>query len=59
MAKIRLIEKEKDRSDELLPFFLLEGTSTELEDNGRVTPPKFDEIVEKYGLEKIKTIGDS
>ncbi|MCA6075623.1 adenylate/guanylate cyclase domain-containing protein [Fulvivirga sedimenti] len=91
----RLIEKEKDRSDNLLLNILPEETAQELKESGRVkakrfesvtvlftdfkgftyysedlTPEqlvksvdfyfsKFDEIIEKYGLEKIKTIGDA
>ncbi len=91
----RLIEKEKERSDNLLLNILPEETAQELKESGRVkakrfesvtvlftdfkgftfysedlTPEqlvksvdfyfsKFDEIIEKYGLEKIKTIGDA
>lgn len=90
-----LIQKEKDRSDQLLLNILPEETALELKDNGKVIPKKFesvtvmftdfeaftkysqnltpellvksvdyyfskfDEIIDKYGLEKIKTIGDS
>lgn len=90
-----LIEKEKDRSDQLLLNILPEDTATELKDNGKVKAKrfesvsvmftdfkgftaysdklspeelvdsidfyysKFDEIIEKHGLEKIKTVGDA
>ena len=91
----RIIEEEKNRSDELLLNILPEDTAHELKENGKVEakrfdsvtvlftdfksftsysenlPPeklvksvdyyfsKFDAIIEKYGLEKIKTAGDS
>ena len=90
-----LIEKEKDRSDNLLLNILPEETARELKDKGKVIPKKFDSvtvmftdfraftkysqyltpellvksvdyhfskfdaIMEKYGLEKIKTMGDA
>ncbi len=90
-----LIEKEKDRSDQLLLNILPEETATELKDRGKVKAKRFesvsvmftdfkgftaysdklspeelvdsidfyysrfDEIVEKHGLEKIKTVGDA
>jgi adenylate cyclase len=91
----KVIEEEKDRSDNLLLNILPEETAKELKDNGKVKAKKynavsvlfsdfkgftsysknlspealvetinfyfskFDEIIEKYGLEKIKTIGDA
>lgn len=91
----RIIEKEKERSDELLLNILPEETALELKQNGvveskkfesvtvlftdfvgftryseKLSPEalvktlgfyfsKFDEITTKYGLEKIKTIGDA
>jgi class 3 adenylate cyclase len=91
----RIIEEEKDRSDQLLRNILPEETARELKESGRVraqkfesvsilftdfegftgyaesmTPEelvqrvdfyfsKFDEIIDRYGLEKIKTIGDA
>jgi class 3 adenylate cyclase len=91
----KIIEEEKDRSDNLLLNILPEETAKELKDSGRVKAKKFesvtvlftdfkgftqysenlspealvetigfyfskfDEIIEKYGLEKIKTIGDA
>lgn len=90
-----IIEKEKNRSDELLQNILPEEIAKELKNNGKVistkfeavsvlftdfkdftrssencTPEileesvdyyfsKFDEIIDKYNLEKIKTVGDS
>lgn len=90
-----IIEKEKNRSDNLLLNILPEETAQELKENGKVQAKrfesitilftdfigftqyaenlspeklvesidfyfsKFDEIIEKYGLEKIKTLGDS
>lgn len=90
-----LIQKERDRSDQLLLNILPEETAKELKDKGKVKAKKFesvsvlftdfegftqysanlspeelvesvnyyyskfDEIMEKYGLEKIKTIGDA
>ncbi len=90
-----IIEKEKDRSDDLLLNILPQETADELKENGKVVAKKFesvtvlftdfkgfthysenldpeklvetigfyftkfDDIMEKYGLEKIKTIGDS
>jgi len=90
-----IIEKEKNRSDNLLLNILPEETALELKNNGKVVAKKFesvsvlftdfkeftqyaenlspeklvesvdfyfskfDEIIEKYGLEKIKTVGDS
>lgn len=90
-----IIEKEKNRSDNLLLNILPEETALELKNNGKVIAKKFesvsvlftdfkgfteyaenlspeklvesvdyyfskfDEIMEKYGLEKIKTVGDS
>ncbi|MCB7480150.1 adenylate/guanylate cyclase domain-containing protein [Christiangramia sediminis] len=89
-----IIEKERNRSDQLLKNILPADTARELRDTGKVksqrfdsvsvlfadfvgftgyaerlTPEevvdsvdfyfsKFDEIVETYGLEKIKTLGD-
>jgi class 3 adenylate cyclase len=91
----KIIEEEKDRSDNLLLNILPEETAKELKDSGMVKAKKFesvtvlftdfkgftqysenlspealvetigfyfskfDEIIEKYGLEKIKTIGDA
>ena len=91
----KIIEKEKNRSDNLLLNILPEETADELKEKGKVEaekfesvtvlftdfegfthysenlPPeklvesvgfyfsKFDEIIERYELEKIKTIGDS
>ncbi|WP_371133000.1 adenylate/guanylate cyclase domain-containing protein [Lutibacter sp.] len=91
----QIIEKEKERSDNLLLNILPEETALELKENGKVLAKKFesvtvlfsdfkgftkysenlspeslvetigfyfskfDEITEKYGLEKIKTIGDA
>jgi len=91
----RIIEEEKNRSDNLLLNILPEETALELKQKGKVkakkfesvtvlftdfegftqysqnlTPEelvesvdfyysKFDEIMEKYDLEKIKTLGDS
>ena len=91
----KIIEEEKDRSDNLLLNILPEETAKELKDSGKVLAKKFesvtvlftdfkgftqysenlspealvetigfyfskfDEITEKYGLEKIKTIGDA
>ena len=91
----KTIEKERQRSDELLKNVLPEQTAEELKKSGTVTPKKFesvsvlfsdfkgytnyaedllpeilvesigfyfsafDQIIEKYGLEKIKTIGDA
>lgn len=91
----RIIEKEKQRSDNLLLNILPQETAMELKEKGKVRakrfeavsilftdfrdfthyaenlPPeelvksidfyfsKFDEIVEQYGLEKIKTVGDA
>lgn len=91
----RMIEIERNRSDELLLNILPEQTATELKNYGRVEAKKheevsvlfsdfkgytnyaedllpemlvksisfyfseFDNITEKYGLEKIKTIGDA
>ncbi|WP_231632467.1 adenylate/guanylate cyclase domain-containing protein [Mangrovimonas sp. TPBH4] len=91
----RIIEKEKQRSDQLLLNILPEETAKELKEHGKVTShrfdsvsvlftdfvgftkysenltpealveavdfyfSKFDEIIERYGLEKIKTIGDA
>jgi len=91
----KIIEQEKDRSDNLLLNILPEETAKELKDSGKVLAKKFesvtvlftdfkgftkysenlspealvetigfyfskfDEIIEKYGLEKIKTIGDA
>lgn len=90
-----IIEKERDRSDDLLCNILPEKTANELKMIGKVEAKhfesvsvmftdfkaftansdklspeelvesidfyfsKFDEIMEKYGLEKIKTIGDA
>ena len=89
-----IIEKERNRSDQLLLNILPEDTAKELKDSGKVKSKrfesvsvlfadfvgftryseklspeevvdsvdfyfsKFDEIVEKYGIEKIKTLGD-
>ena len=91
----RIIEKERNRSDELLLNILPKETANELKLNGKVKakkfdsvtvmfadfksftqyaenlPPeqlvksvdyyfsRFDAIMEKYGLEKIKTVGDA
>ncbi|MCM4166335.1 adenylate/guanylate cyclase domain-containing protein [Arenibacter sp. H213] len=91
----KIIEQEKDRSEQLLLNILPEETAAELKQNGSVKakkfesvtvlftdfegfthyaenlPPeklvesidyyftKFDEIMEKHGLEKIKTVGDA
>ncbi|MDH3321990.1 MAG: tetratricopeptide repeat protein, partial [Flavobacteriaceae bacterium] len=91
----KVIEIEKNRSENLLLNILPQETATELKQNGKVaakqfdlvsvmftdfkeftslsnklTPEdlvksvdfyfsKFDDIMEKYGLEKIKTIGDA
>ena len=91
----KIIEAEKDRSDNLLLNILPEETAQELKENGKVLAKqfdavtvlftdfkgftnysenlspqdlvetidfyfsKFDEITEKHGLEKIKTIGDA
>lgn len=91
----KIIEKEKNRSDELLLNILPEETAKELKNYGKVTSSrfesvtvmftdfkdftrysdnvspeilvesvdyyfsKFDEIMDKYNLEKIKTVGDS
>lgn len=91
----KIIEEERDRSDNLLLNILPEETAAELKQHGAVKAKKydsvtvlftdfkgftnyseklspealvetvsfyfskFDEIVEKYGLEKIKTIGDA
>jgi class 3 adenylate cyclase len=91
----KIIEEEKERSDQLLLNILPEETAQELKENGRVKArkyesvtvlftdfkgftsysenlspedlvktvdfyfSKFDAITEKYGLEKIKTIGDA
>ncbi len=91
----KIIEKEKNRSEELLLNILPEETAQELKNFGKVTSQrfesvtvlftdfkdftrcsenvspellvesvdyyfsKFDEIIEKYDLEKIKTVGDS
>lgn len=91
----RIIEREKDRSEQLLLNILPEDTAAELKQNGSVKakkfesvtvlftdfegfthyaenlPPeklvesidyyftRFDEIMEKFGLEKIKTVGDA
>ncbi len=91
----KIIEEEKDRSDNLLLNILPEETAQELKETGKVKakkydsasilftdfkgfttlskelPPedlvktiglyfsKFDSIIEKHGLEKIKTIGDA
>ncbi|MEZ4792838.1 MAG: adenylate/guanylate cyclase domain-containing protein [Gelidibacter sp.] len=90
-----VIERERNRSDQLLLNILPEQTALELKNNGKVQAKKFesvtvlftdfkdfsyfaehlspealvesvdyyftkfDAITEKYGLEKIKTIGDS
>lgn len=90
-----IIEKERNRSDELLLNILPKETASELKLNGKVKAQKFDsvtvmftdfkgftqfaeqlqpetlvkkvdyyfskfdEIMEKYGLEKIKTVGDA
>ena len=91
----QIIEKEKNKSDDLLLNILPEETALELKQYGKVKAKsydsvtvlftdfkgftsyaqnlkpevlvksvdfyfsKFDEIMEKYGLEKIKTIGDA
>lgn len=91
----KIIEKEKERSDELLLNILPRETADELKKSGKATPKyyesvsvlftdfkgftkiaeqlspqelveelnecfsAFDRIITKYGLEKIKTIGDS
>jgi hypothetical protein len=91
----KIIQKEKDRSENLLLNILPEETAVELNENGKVKVKKFDsvtvlftdfkgfttfdeklspeelvksvdyyfskfdEIMEKYGLEKIKTVGDA
>ncbi|MBT8263863.1 MAG: adenylate/guanylate cyclase domain-containing protein [Muriicola sp.] len=91
----KIIEEEKERSDNLLLNILPEETALELKEHGKVKAKKyesvtvlftdfkgftsysedlspealvetvdfyfskFDAIIEKYGLEKIKTIGDS
>ncbi|MBL7872307.1 MAG: adenylate/guanylate cyclase domain-containing protein [Cyclobacteriaceae bacterium] len=91
----KVIEKERERSENLLLNILPDETAKELKENGKVQakkfesvtvlftdfkeftqyaenlPPeklvdsvdfyysKFDEIMEKYDLEKIKTVGDS
>lgn len=91
----RIIEDERNRSDNLLLNILPEETAQELKDSGKVKAKKyesvtvlfsdfkgftsysetlspealvetvgfyfskFDAIIEKYGLEKIKTIGDA
>lgn len=91
----KIIELEKERSDQLLLNILPVETANELKDKGKVTAKKFesvtimftdfkgfthyaenlspedlvktvdyyfshfDRIIEKYGLEKIKTIGDA
>jgi class 3 adenylate cyclase len=91
----KIIEHEKNRSDNLLLNILPEETALELKENGTVKAKKFesvsvlftdfkgfsyfsehlspeklvesvdyyfskfDEIIEKYGLEKIKTVGDA
>jgi len=91
----QIIEKEKNKSDDLLLNILPEETALELKQHGKVKAKsydsvtvlftdfkgftsyaqnlkpevlvksvdfyfsKFDEIMEKYGLEKIKTIGDA
>jgi len=91
----KIIEEERDRSDNLLLNILPEETAAELKQNGAVKAKrydsvtvlftdfkgftnyseklspealvetvsfyfsKFDDIVEKHGLEKIKTIGDA
>ena len=91
----KIIQEEKERSDNLLLNILPEETATELKRYGKVEAKrfdsvtvlfadfesfttfseslkpetlvdsvdfyfsKFDEIIEKYGLEKIKTIGDA
>jgi class 3 adenylate cyclase len=91
----KIIEEEKNRSDNLLLNILPEETAQELKDSGKVKAKKyesvtvffsdfkgftsysetlspealvetigyyfskFDVIIEKYGLEKIKTIGDA
>jgi class 3 adenylate cyclase len=90
-----IIEKERNRSDELLLNILPKETANELKQNGKVKAKrfdsvtvmfadfkgftqyaeqlapetlvktidyyfsKFDTIIEKYGLEKIKTVGDA
>jgi class 3 adenylate cyclase len=91
----KIIEKERNRSDQLLLNILPEQTAKELKESGKVTAKKFDsisvlftdfigftkssvnlspeelvksvdyyyskfdEIIKKHGLEKIKTIGDA
>lgn len=91
----RIIEEERNRSDDLLRNILPAETAVELKQNGKVQAKKFDsvtvlftdfkgftnyserlspeklvesidfyfskfdEIMEKYGLEKIKTVGDA
>lgn len=91
----KIIQKEKDRSDQLLLNILPEQTAEELKDKGKVKAKrfdsvsvmftdfkgftaysdklspeelvdsidfyysKFDDIIEKHGLEKIKTVGDA
>ena len=91
----KIIEAEKQRSDDLLMNILPEETAQELKDNGAVTAKrfesvsvlftdfkgftayseklspedlvksidyyfsKFDDIIEKHELEKIKTVGDA
>jgi class 3 adenylate cyclase len=91
----KIIENERQRSDELLKNVLPEQTAKELKQSGSVSPKRFesvsvlfsdfkgytnyaedllpeilvesigfyfsafDRIIEKHGLEKIKTIGDS
>jgi class 3 adenylate cyclase len=91
----RIIERERNRSDNLLLNILPEETAEELKENGKVQAKrfesvtvlftdfkgftqyseklspeelvesvdfyfsKFDEIMEKYDLEKIKTVGDA
>ena len=91
----KIIEYEKNRSDNLLLNILPEETAHELKENGKVQAKrfdsvtvlftdfkgftkyaedldpealvesvdyyfsKFDEIIEKHGLEKIKTVGDA
>lgn len=90
-----IIEKERNRSDNLLLNILPEETALELKNHGKVAAKKFesvsvlftdfkeftqyaenlspeklvesvdfyfskfDQIIEKYGLEKIKTVGDA
>ena len=94
-ATNKIIEKEKQRSENLLLNILPEETAQELKDKGKVQAKrfesvtvlftdfkgfsnyaehlspeelvntvdfyfsKFDEIIEKFGLEKIKTVGDA